>query len=237
MIVVGGMSYLFFRFPFNFTRVHGRERLPKLAKNVLIVSNHMTMYDSFLVGATLYFPSLITRPGRPPLNFADEKNYFTTWYVRLLLRLLRTVPVPNRKDPRLMKRYADLLQRNNLLVFYQGTRSHDLQLIKRGPAYAIATAETCPIVVPVYHEGAERIFSRGGPKTHGIWRWLPRSLFRKPSLIIGAPLPMDDLRSIEDLHEKVDRINGRIVDAILDLRDELRTKTQPQNLPKAPVQP
>lgn len=194
------------------------------------------MYDSFLIGASLYFPSLITRPGRPPINFPDQTNFFTTWYIKLLLGLLRTVPVPDRHNTELMRRYADLLQRRNILVFYQGTRSYDLEHIKSGPAYAIATAKVPPIVLPVFHEGAERIFSRGGPKTRGIWRWLPRSIFRRPNIIVGSPILMDDLRQIPGLHEKIEKINVRIVEAILDLRDELHAKQNTHPHPNAPVQ-
>lgn len=226
LVLVGLGSYLFFRFPFNFARVHGREHVPKESRNVLIVSNHTTMFDSFFVGAALYFPSLITKPGRPPINFADQQNYFTTWYIRLLLRLLRTEPVPSRTSSRIMQGYESLLKRRNLLVFYQGTRSHNLTKIKAGPAYAVATAETAPLVVPVYHEGAERIFRKGGPKTHGFWRWMPLSLFRKPSVIIGEPIPMDDLRQIPDLRGKIEAINDRIVESILALQNELRSKKQ-----------
>ena len=47
MVFAGFVSFLFFRFPLNFTRVRGRNNIPRRGERVLFVSNHTTMYDSF----------------------------------------------------------------------------------------------------------------------------------------------------------------------------------------------
>jgi len=137
----------------------------------------------------------------------------------VLLRILRTVPVKKgRTDPFLMRKYASFLEKRNILIFYQGTRSYDLKQIKSGPGYVIANTEEELTVIPVYHEGITRIFSWGGPKTRGIWRWLPRSLFHRTTVNFGPPITFEDLRGIKDQRERIDAINWRITARIEELR-------------------
>jgi len=218
MVTAGFACFLFFRFPLNFTRVRGRKNIPRRGERVLFVSNHTTMYDSFLIGVAAYFPENIIYPSLPFMNFAARENFFRTWFFRTLLGLLRTVPVERRDHPWLMRKYVDFLERNNLLIFYQGTRSEDLSVIKDGPAYAIAHTRSPITVVPVYHQGIERIFSKGGPKTRGLWRWLPRSIFRRPIVMFGQPIDFSECLRITETRERIRAINQRIVASMVLLR-------------------
>lgn len=217
MVSAGFVGFLFFMFPFNFTRVKGRNNIPKQGCRVLFVANHKTMYDSFLIGVAAHFPGNIFYPSRPFINFAAKENYFRVWFFKKLFSLLRTVPVERRDHPWLMRKYVDFLERHNLLIFYQGTRSDDLSTIKDGPAFAIAHAKSPIAVVPVYHEGIERIFSKGGPKTTGIWRWLPRNLFRSPVIIFGKPIDFSDCFNITETKEQIRAINQRIIESMRQL--------------------
>ncbi len=218
MVCVGFVCFFFFRFPLNFARVRGRNNIPRRGERVLFVSNHITMYDSFLIGVAAYFPEHIIYPSLPFINFAARENFFQTWFSRTLFTLLRTVPVERRDHPWLMRKYVAFLERNNLLIFYQGTRSDDLSVIKNGPAYAIAHSPSPITVIPVYHEGIERIFSKGGPKTRGLWRWLPRSLFRCPIVVFGQPIDFSECFRMTHTRERITAINQRIVASILSLR-------------------
>ena len=218
MVCAGILSFLFFRFPFNFTRVRGRSNIPWRGERVLFVANHTTMYDSFLIGVAAYFPKNIFYPSLPFINFAARENFFRTWFSKALFTLLRTVPVERRDHPWLMRKYVEFLERNNLLIFYQGTRSDDLSVIKNGPAYTIAHIRSPITVIPVYHQGIERIFSKGGPKTTGIWRWLPRSLFRRPIVMFGRPIDFSECFRISETRKRVTAINQRIVASILSLQ-------------------
>ena len=218
MVSAGFVCFLFFRFPLNFARVQGRDNIPRRGEGVLFVSNHTTMYDSFLIGVAAYFPIYIFYPSFPFVNFAARENYFRTWFSKVLFSLLRTVPVERRDHPWLMRKYVAFLQRNNLLIFYQGTRSADLTAIKNGPAYAIAYTRSPITVIPVYHEGIERIFSRGGPKTRGLWRWLPRSLFRRPVVMFGQPIDFSECFQIRETRKRIAAINQRIVSSMLSLQ-------------------
>ena len=70
MVFASFVSFLFFRFPFNFTRVRGRNNIPRRGERVLFISNHTTMYDSFLIAVAAYFPENIFYPSLPFMNFA-----------------------------------------------------------------------------------------------------------------------------------------------------------------------
>src|SRR5579859_2054163 len=149
MVATGFACFLFFRFPLNFTEVRGRKNIPFRGERVLFVSNHTTMYDSFLIAVAAYFPQHIFYPSLPFINFAARENFFRSWFSKTLFSLLRTVPVERRDHPWLMRKYVDFLQRHNLLIFYQGTRSGDLSIIKNGPGYAIAQTQSPITVIPV----------------------------------------------------------------------------------------
>ena len=147
MVSAGFVSFLFFRFPFNFTHVWGRNNIPRRGERVLFVSNHITMYDSFLIAVAAYFPRNIFYPSLPFMNFAARENFFRSWFSKTLFTLLRTVPVERRDHPWLMRKYVDFLARNNLLIFYQGTRSDDLS----EPFYWKPAAPTAtPLAVPLH---------------------------------------------------------------------------------------
>ena len=218
MVFTGLVCFLFFRFPFNFTRVRGRRNIPQRGERVLFISNHTTMYDSFLIGVAAYFPQNIIYPSFPFVNFAARENFFRTGFFKAFFSLLRTVPVERRDHPWLMRQYVNFLDRNNLLIFYQGTRSDDLSVIKNGPAYAISQTPSPITVIPVYHRGIERIFSRGGPNTRGVWRWLPRSIFRRPTVIFGQPIDFSECLRISETRERISAINQRIVASIVSLQ-------------------
>ena len=218
MVAAGFVFFLFFRFPFNFTQVRGRQHIPRRGERVLFVSNHITMYDSFLIAVAAYFPAIVIYPSLPFMNFAARENYFRNRFTRTLFSLLRTVPVERRDHPWLMRKYVDFLERHNLLIFYQGTRSDDLSVIKSGPAFAIAHTRSPITVIPVYHHGIERIFSKGGPKTRGLWRWLPRSIFRRPTVIFGQPIDFSECLRLPGTRQRIASINQRIVASIVSLQ-------------------
>lgn len=215
MVCAGFVCFLFFRFPFNFTSVRGRKNIPRRGERVLFLSNHTTMYDSFLIGVAAFFPKHIFYPSLPFINFAARENFFRTWFSKALFALLRTVPVERRDHPWLMRKYVELLERHNLLIFYQGTRSDDLTVVKNGPAFAIAHTPFPITVIPVYHNGLERIFSRGGPQTRGVWRWLPRSMLRRPVVIFGQPIDFSECFRIPATRQRIAAINQRIVSSMV----------------------
>ncbi len=222
LVSVGSLGYLCLFFPFNLARVRGRKNVPRQGRNVLFVSNHLTMFDSVLVAVSAYYPAAFLHPSFPPYNFAAEENFFSRWYVKIFFRMLRTVPVKRgRRDAMLILRYIKYLETNNILIFYQGGRSHDLDRIKSGAAFVISKARQAPVVIPVYHEGMDRIFTRGGPGSKSFLRWLPLSVLRRPTICFGEAIDFSDLREIPDRKESIAAINARIIERIKRLRDSV----------------
>jgi len=91
-------------------------------------------------------------------------------------------------------------------------------MIKNGPAFAIAHTPFPITVIPVYHSGIERIFSRGGPKTRGLWRWLPRSILRRPIVVIGQPIDFSECFRIPATRQRIAAINQRIISSMVILQ-------------------
>ncbi|MFA5051748.1 MAG: lysophospholipid acyltransferase family protein [Patescibacteria group bacterium] len=211
--VLTGFTCTFFFKVLNRMHVYGKGNIPSQGHGVLLVSNHQTMFDSFAIGVAGFFPDIIAYPSHLPLNFAAKENYFIRWYFSILLRLLRTIPVNYRTDPWLMRKYLQYLQSNNLLIFYQGTRSYRLDLIKNGPGFAVAHSNQPLIVIPVYIEGVSKVF--GGPKTQGFFgRWFPKSVLRHIVVAFGERIDFSDVVIVQDARQRATVINQRIVDAI-----------------------
>jgi len=118
----------------------------------------------------------------------------------------------------LMRKFINFLENNNILIFYQGGRSYDLKRIKSGAAFVIAEAPNPPVVIPVYHEGMDRIFRKGGPGTKNLWRWVPLSILRRPTIVFGEATDFNDLRKIPDKRERIQAINLRIIERIEQLK-------------------
>ncbi|MEA1928967.1 MAG: hypothetical protein U9N73_12245, partial [Candidatus Auribacterota bacterium] len=64
------------------------------------------------------------------------------------------------------------------------------------------------------------IFSRGGPRTNGLWRWLPRSLFHRTAINFGPPIVCRDLLDIENNKARIQAINKRIIERIEELKTD-----------------
>jgi 1-acyl-sn-glycerol-3-phosphate acyltransferase len=196
--VVGFGAFVFFRL-LNSTKIVGKQNVP-LRTSVLLVSNHRTMFDSFLVASSAYFPSGLIYPSLPPYHAAAQENYFR-WYHLGLFRLLRCIPVrAGRKDLEAMNAIKEALTNGNAHLFYQGRRSLDLEESRAGIGYIVYNAR--PIVVPVYVEGIEQVFGR---------KWEVRSLFRKIRVVYGRSIDFVDLYAMPNTKETWGHITQRIV--------------------------
>src|SRR5579872_7595053 len=64
-------------FVFNRTSVRGREHVGE-ELNTLLLCNHQSMLDSFLVGLVAYYPKSLIKPGLIPWNPAAAENFYQT---------------------------------------------------------------------------------------------------------------------------------------------------------------
>jgi 1-acyl-sn-glycerol-3-phosphate acyltransferase len=164
---------VFFRL-FNRWEVTGRSSFPTTG-GVLIVANHTSYADPPIVGAAC----------PRPVNFMAKAELFDLPILSGFIRRTHAFPVRRGVPDRAALRRAVRLLRDGgvLLVFPEGTRSHDgrLKSFEIGAAFLALSAGAQ--VVPCAIVGADRLLPRGRPVL------LPAKL----SLHFGPPLDLSDL--------------------------------------------
>lgn len=236
LFTVSWFGFLLFRV-INWTRVEGKNEFQAARRqhngngrrNVIIVSNHRTMFDSFIVGIIAYFPELLFWPSVAPYHFAAKENFFKNWFTRLILHCLNALPVkPGRIDATIMRNVLKLLPRANLHIFPGGRRSYEPlgsesgYPVRGGIGYIVANASIPPLLIPVFFHGVEGLFG-GKPGTGGRSRWFPRltGIMRRPLIIFGKPIRWNDI--IDEMGNKKQAwtaIARRVADAINQLDPE-----------------
>ncbi len=140
------LSYLVFRV-LNRTTVIG-QRFARFSPQTVVVSNHQSLLDSFLVGSVLGVPQLFWQPWLTPWHLADGQNFFGHPLLRYVYLLLRVIPVGRderrqRRDPKAFYAASRAVQSGTLHLFPEGTRSTtdgELSPLKRSAAGLILNA-------------------------------------------------------------------------------------------------
>ena len=114
----------------NKVKIIGRENLPH-DTNILYLSNHQTLIDSWLIGISVVsFREILFFPSRVPWNAPDRGNFFRHWLGKYVIKLLKNIPTVRHMrnhDAILqqLKLFTDVLENSNLVLFFEGTRSRD----------------------------------------------------------------------------------------------------------------
>ncbi|MFH0931681.1 MAG: lysophospholipid acyltransferase family protein [Candidatus Zixiibacteriota bacterium] len=176
----------------------GKEYIP-LKGGVLIASNHIDLYDPFLIGCTspreLYYLAKIELFKKPLLGW--------------LLKKLNSIPISRGSfDRKGLQRAVEILRAGKaLLVFPEGTRSIDgnLKELKLGVAKLALEAEV-PIV-PAYLD-----YSKD---------WL-KAFFQREKIKVkfGSPIKKENLSQIPRNKEGYIRITREIIQRIKTLKGE-----------------
>ena len=203
-IILAPVVILFF-WVLNRTRVYGRSRLPH-APNTLLLSNHQSMIDSFLIGYAAFFPYDIIKTYLVPWNPAAQENFFRNRLFSWVSHHLKCIPVrPGRRDLKAITRSVRALRDSTMILFPSGTRSRDGSIGRGRPGAGLVILGTGPKVIPVTIEGMDQVLPIGA--------WFPR-LGKKVAIYFGRPINYDDLenreRSREAAQEIVDRVMSRI---------------------------
>lgn len=114
-------------------------RRPRLRQKLLIVSNHQSLIDSFLVGWALGTPTMFFRPSLIPYHLADARNFMSHPVLKHVYRALRVIPVDRnaageRSDHGALLTAVRVLEAGGVVhAFIEGTRSvnGDLQPPKK----------------------------------------------------------------------------------------------------------
>lgn len=207
---------IFMRF-FQRMTIHHRSRLKQLKLPSMILPNHVSILDDFFLGPPILFPMSIFRYDLMPYHAPEEKNFFKGKFLSYMMRKLKCVPLTRGagfKQPGML-RLIELIQDNNVLWMYpEGgrTRSGDINSGKAGVGMILYRSRAQAI--PIYHEGLHRVLPIG--------KSFPR-LFRRVDVIIGEPVPLDDLFALPDEPRTWQAIADRVIESLKALRDELHT--------------
>jgi acyl-[acyl-carrier-protein]-phospholipid O-acyltransferase/long-chain-fatty-acid--[acyl-carrier-protein] ligase len=175
-------------------RIEGRAHIPRQGP-ALLVSNHLTYLDAFLIGACV----------RPVVRFLVWKPYFDHKLLTWGLRLARAIPIwtGHHSTAYAIERAREELARGHVLcIFAEGSisRTGELLPFKRG-LEAIVLGMDTPLI-PVHLGGLwESVYSFEG----GRFFWKRPRYFRHPVVIsFGAPMPRASTAS--DARRAVERL-------------------------------
>lgn len=195
---------LFF-FVLNRTRVIGRRNVPQ-ERNTLLLSNHQSMIDSFIVGLAAFHPQSYLKPYLIPWNPAAEENFFQPRWLGWLAKHWRCIPVrEGRRDPRALHRMVEVLPRGVMTIFPEGTRTRDEEVHEGRAGTGLLILATRPNVVPVAIYGMNDVLPIG--------RKLPR-LFQRVYVYYGEPIDysefLDRPRTKDTSQELIDKVMAAI---------------------------
>ncbi|MFQ5688698.1 MAG: lysophospholipid acyltransferase family protein [Gemmatimonadota bacterium] len=187
-------------FILNRTRVIGRAGLCR-RKNTLLLSNHQSMIDSFVVGMCAYYPYSWLKPYLIPWNPAAEENFYRTWWLAWLADQWKCIPIrEGRRDRKALYRMMHALREGTMILFPEGTRSRDGRVGPGRPGAGLVALGNHPVLVPVAIDGMDRVLPVGNR--------LPR-LGQRVYVYYGRPVDYSDLldrpRSKHTAQELVDR--------------------------------
>jgi 1-acyl-sn-glycerol-3-phosphate acyltransferase len=122
----------------EYRRIRAESRAP-----LLICANHLTMFDSFLIGRAIGFTADYLRDfGALPWNTPERVHFASTWWKRMLAYLYKCVPVRRGSDrievAKVLEKVRFLLARGEVaLVFPEGGRSRSGRVEEDAAAYGV----------------------------------------------------------------------------------------------------
>ncbi len=195
-----------------------QEKLPPTG-GLIIVSNHISNVDPLSLGQFIAFS------GRWP-RFLGKASVFKLPVIGAILKACGQLPVERqsaRSADALLAVTQAITAGRAVVIYPEGTITGDPDLWpmegKTGAA-RIALQTGCP-VVPIGQWGAQDVMH--GKRLH-FPRLLPRKTFQ---MIIGDPVPLDDLREPPVTAAILKEATARMMDAVTSLVAELRESAPP----------
>jgi 1-acyl-sn-glycerol-3-phosphate acyltransferase len=164
----------------NRVEIRGWENIPlRGEQGVLIVSNHISSLDPFLIGIT-------AMPRLSPVwwRAAAKEDLFTSPLSRIVMQCIGAFPVKRgQHDEESMEQMVESLKSDVLVVFPEGTWSTNGQLLpgRLGVGRVIRKSRHAK-VLPVAVKGTDKILPRG--------YWRP-CVGRQARIIYGTPMDLD----------------------------------------------
>lgn len=117
---------------------------------LLVVTNHQSMIDSFLLGQALFFPELLLRWWDPPFHLADADNFGKHPILGPIFDALRAIPINRKKRDMAAFIAAVRALRNGhvLCLFPEGGRGLPGETLR--PFMPLALAYAIAAETPIY---------------------------------------------------------------------------------------
>jgi len=213
--VEGVLRYFLFIFMFvlsdyiykfkNKLIVKGKENIPK-GGNILFLCNHETLADSLCVNRNIirtwdvFFNQRVIAYNAP-----DRKNFFSHPIKGKIVQLLKCVPVdrgqigPEKLEEQFDRLANVLIGGNNLLTFFEGTRSKDGNIgeCKKGVPEVIFRARPNSII-PIRIKGLNNVL----PRDTKYYTMLLPGKRHKCQMIIGKPIDFSYIINDNNLSKK-----------------------------------
>lgn len=198
------IGFIYFRV-LNQTTIIGKKDLPKTA-NVMLLSNHQSMIDSFMIGLCAYFPRTLIQPSLIPWNPAAEENFYKNPLMAWLADNWKCIPVKRgRRDLSVVYKMKRALISSPVTIFPEGTRTRSSEIGKGRAGAGLTILENRPIVVPVYIDGMNRLLPVGAI--------FPR-LFRHIYVYYGKPIDMSEFENCEKNKENSQAVIDKVMAAM-----------------------
>lgn len=161
--------------------------------NTVLLSNHQSMIDGFLIGFAAFFPKSLIKPKLLPWHPAAQENFFGNPVTAWLSDNWKCIPVrAGRKDFGAMKRMERALRSGIMTVFPEGTRSRDGRLLPPRSGIGYVMLKTNPRAIPICMDGMDELLPVGA--------FLPR-MFRTVLISYGKPVDVSEFCALEHNRE------------------------------------
>ncbi len=195
-------------FVLNRTTVRGKEHVGT-EPNTLLLSNHQSMIDSFLVGLAVYYPRSLVQPRLMPWNPAAVENFYNTPIKAWLARHWKCVPVNRgRRDMQALKRMIQLLPDAIMVLFPEGTRTRDGSVGEGKLGAGLVALSTGARIIPVRIDGMRDVLPIGSA--------IPR-IGKRIRVSYGKPLDYSDLQEGPRGRHTAQDLVDRAMQAVRDL--------------------
>jgi 1-acyl-sn-glycerol-3-phosphate acyltransferase len=191
---------------FNRLKITGVEHVPP-GGGVLLAANHLSIVDTLLI------PWVNIAKVQLEVVWAPAKaELFEIPLINRIIASWGAFPVQRGgRDLRGMRQLAELMRREKVMLFPEGTRSRDSHLGAGNRAVGKLIYLARPVVIPTAILGTDRLLAKG--------RFLPRP-FSKLEVRFGPPLDLDRLFAADDTKATAEAIIRLVMQSIARLQGE-----------------
>ena len=202
-------------FVLNRTTIIGRRHVGQ-ERNTLLLSNHQSMLDSFLVGLAAFYPQSWLRPHLMPWNPAAAENFYKNPILAWLADNWKCIWVrEGRRDLHALHRMIQVLPKGVMTLFPEGTRSRDGSVGPGRAGVGLLILATRPRAIPVAIDGMQEVLPVGC--------YVPR-IFKRISVSCGPPVDYAEFLAMPRTRETAQALIDRVMEALQVQHAELRRR-------------